>query len=244
MADYFIQGVVHGSFPAGKLSKVDLAVANALQLYACECAGEITFTIQEGLADDIYGEDVVLADDEDPQARSQELADLLRPEGCIGWERYLQHLCRKLELPYITVEVAFTCSKMREDGFGGAGYVITPDLIVSQSSGEWLDAKLEQLCLEPPRGDSKIPHRSPLDVLRRIAGTPKAGEPCPDDPTYSQTWHEDGGTHATQVLHDIIDAARSALAGADAPANPDIEQLRTANSEPRAALELATGRAR
>lgn len=154
MADYFIQGVVHGSFPADKLSKVELAVANALRLYACECEGEITFTIEEGLADDIYGEDVVLADDEGLQAHSQELTDLLQPEGCIGWERYLQHLCRKLELPYITVELAFTCSKMRQDGFGGTGHVITPDLTVSQSSGEWLDAKLEQLGLEPPLGDN------------------------------------------------------------------------------------------
>lgn len=47
-------------------------------------------------------------------------------------------------LPYVTAESGFTCSKMRPDGFGGASWLITPDEIAFQSTGEWLEAELEE----------------------------------------------------------------------------------------------------
>ena len=166
MSDYSIQGVLHGSVPADKLSKVDLAVAEAMRFHSCEHEGELTFTIEDGWQDEVFAEDVATEAVETPEEFAKELGDLLGPVGWIGPERFLQHLCRKTGQPYLTVELAFTCSKMRNDGFGGAAYVVTPDLVVSQSTNEWIHTKLEALGLEPDaRPSQTIP--SPNDRPRR-----------------------------------------------------------------------------
>lgn len=47
--------------------------------------------------------------------------------------------------------------------------------------------------------------------LRRIAETPKAGEPCPEDPRYLQSWADEGGQYAIEVLQELIDGARALL---------------------------------
>ncbi|MGE3738206.1 MAG: hypothetical protein AB7I59_01710 [Geminicoccaceae bacterium] len=147
MADYMVQGVVHESIPVDKLSAVDLTVAHAMGLFSAEHEGEVTFTIEGGWQDEVHAEDVMV-DDQD----SQELLELLGDDEFIGIEEFLRHLCRKSELPYLTVELAFTCSKMRDDGFGGAAVVVTPEAVYSQATSEWLDAKLKQLALAADAG--------------------------------------------------------------------------------------------
>jgi hypothetical protein len=51
----------------------------------------------------------------------------------------------------------------------------------------------------------------PWDTIRLIAETPKQGEPCPDDPRYSQAWDDDGIQRPLDALHGLIDIARAAL---------------------------------
>jgi hypothetical protein len=47
------------------------------------------------------------------------------------------------ELPYISIDQAFTCtSMMRPDAFGGASTLITPTTIESTSTYEWLKSKI------------------------------------------------------------------------------------------------------
>ncbi len=45
-----------------------------------------------------------------------------------GYTTILQDIVRrsKGELPYLTIATAYTCSKMRPDGFGGGAIIITP----------------------------------------------------------------------------------------------------------------------
>ena len=45
---------------------------------------------------------------------------------------------RSAKLRYITVTTAFTCSKMRDDGFGGMALFITADAIKACSTTEFL----------------------------------------------------------------------------------------------------------
>lgn len=46
---------------------------------------------------------------------------------------------RSSTLPYVTVEAAFTCSKMRADGFGGMATLITADDVLSESTTDLLE---------------------------------------------------------------------------------------------------------
>ena len=63
--------------------------------------------------------------------------DLSDPE--IGWNRILQDIARRSStLDEIVVWTAFTCTKMRSDGFGGAVTRITTDAIQYESTERML----------------------------------------------------------------------------------------------------------
>ena len=54
-----------------------------------------------------------------------------------SWESIFQDIVRRSsKLRYVTAESAFTCSKMRPDGFGGMAVVITASAIIGKSTGE------------------------------------------------------------------------------------------------------------
>ncbi len=57
-----------------------------------------------------------------------------------GYEFILQDIVRRsTTLSHITVEAAFTCSKMRPDGFGGMAMLVTKDAIISESTNGLLE---------------------------------------------------------------------------------------------------------
>jgi hypothetical protein len=57
----------------------------------------------------------------------------------VSWEVILQDIVRRsTKLRYITVTTAYTCSKMRADGFGGMALFITADAIKACSTTEFL----------------------------------------------------------------------------------------------------------
>ncbi len=57
-----------------------------------------------------------------------------------SWEFFLQDIVKRSATPnYVTVVSAFTCSKMRADGFGGATVLITPEKIVGKSTHDILE---------------------------------------------------------------------------------------------------------
>jgi len=54
-----------------------------------------------------------------------------------SWESFLQDIVKRSKtLDYISVATAFTCSKMRPDGFGGMAVLITQDAIVGKSTND------------------------------------------------------------------------------------------------------------
>ena len=56
-----------------------------------------------------------------------------------SWEFILQDIVRRSStLSYVTVTTAFTCSKMRPDGFGGMALFITAAAIKGCSTSEFL----------------------------------------------------------------------------------------------------------
>jgi hypothetical protein len=66
-----------------------------------------------------------------------------------SWESFLQDIVkRSMTLRYITVVSAFTCSKMRPDGFGGMAVLITPSAIAGKSTNDILHDFLSVAGLE------------------------------------------------------------------------------------------------
>src|SRR5262249_49607285 len=56
-----------------------------------------------------------------------------------SWEFFFQDIVkRSTTLAYVSVVAAFTCSKMRPDGFGGMAILITRDAIVGKSTNDLL----------------------------------------------------------------------------------------------------------
>ncbi|MEY5098695.1 MAG: hypothetical protein RJA36_1414 [Pseudomonadota bacterium] len=145
MADYFAQAVVHEDFPADKLTERDQLLLGAFGFEVHDDGnGSFNLTCEEGWQDELDADQ--LADDFDPD----EVDEILGEAECLGIFDYLQGLMGRCGMPVITMEIAFTCSKMRLDGFGGAGYVITPDAVHSMSTAEWIEKKLDELGLLTP----------------------------------------------------------------------------------------------
>lgn len=53
----------------------------------------------------------------------------------------LQDIVRRSKdnLPYLTIACAYTCNKMRPDGFGGMGIIITPARVLYQSTYDFFE---------------------------------------------------------------------------------------------------------
>ena len=57
-----------------------------------------------------------------------------------GYEFILQDIVRRSEtLTHVSIDAAFTCSKMRPDGFGGMATLITAKEIISESTNHLLE---------------------------------------------------------------------------------------------------------
>jgi hypothetical protein len=66
-----------------------------------------------------------------------------------SWECFFQDIvARSKTLTYISVVTAFTCNKMRADGFGGMAILITPRAIVGKSTGDFLEDMIAEAGLE------------------------------------------------------------------------------------------------
>ncbi|MCP2223597.1 MULTISPECIES: hypothetical protein [Bradyrhizobium] len=73
---------------------------------------------------------------DDPQDHID--VDLTDPDA--GWDRMYQDIVRRSAMvDEIVVTTAFTCTKMRPDGFGGSMMLITADAICYQSTTDILE---------------------------------------------------------------------------------------------------------
>jgi hypothetical protein len=70
-----------------------------------------------------------------------------------SWEFLLQDIVRRsATLRYLSVTTAFTCSKMRVDGFGGMALFITDERIKAFSTIEFLTECLSEIASRDVRG--------------------------------------------------------------------------------------------
>jgi hypothetical protein len=66
-----------------------------------------------------------------------------------SWEFFLRDIVKRSKtLDYISVAIAFTCSKMRPDGFGGMVVLITAGAVVGKSTNDILEEVLTEAGLD------------------------------------------------------------------------------------------------
>ncbi|HVC60300.1 MAG TPA: hypothetical protein VND19_08085 [Acetobacteraceae bacterium] len=155
MADYFTPTVVQPTIPIADMTPLERLLLT--RIFEVEPDGDgFYFFAEEGPADTITvnrGElNAALADSQaaDSTANAyvvERLAQISADETIIdldltgtSWEFLFQDIVRRSPiLDNVTVISAFTCSKMRPDGFGGMAVLITADAIKGKSTNDLLE---------------------------------------------------------------------------------------------------------
>lgn len=154
MADYFTQTVVHQTIPGTDITPLERLLLS--HIFDAEPNGDGVYLFSEqGPSDMLW---LTRAEIEKALAASravesnangfirEQLANLAADVAEVeidmsepGWPFLFQDIVRRSStLKLITIEAAFTCSKMRSDGFGGMAMLITADEVFSKSTGELL----------------------------------------------------------------------------------------------------------
>lgn len=63
---------------------------------------------------------------------------------------------RSKTLRYVTAVSAFTCSKMRPDGFGGMAVLITAEAVTGKSTSDIIEDFLTEAGLDTDQQDTKL----------------------------------------------------------------------------------------
>ena len=134
MADYMNQSVFQPSIPKHLINDEDRRIIEAFSI-TFETDGEDKFYLYadewccNGFlnSDEPGGKEIELGEDE-LFARLQEI--IRRSTG---------------ELPWISKESAYTCSRMRPDGFGGGTVFITADDIQYCFTSQWLEERISEV---------------------------------------------------------------------------------------------------
>lgn len=97
--------------------------------------------------------------------------DIDLSEADSDWPLILQDIVRRsAAVDEIVVTAAFTCSRMRPDGFGGSVMLITPEAILYRSTSDMLEEMWEQP--RPPGSEDAEGHetRRRLEAMAAAAG--------------------------------------------------------------------------
>jgi hypothetical protein len=154
MADYFSPTVIPEIIPNADMTKLELLLLS--QMFDADSDGDGTyFHSWQGPSDLIWVNRAELSAALDATRGSKSQVyfyveeklknatsgdDIIELDmSGLSWEVILQDIVRRsAKLRYITVMTAFTCSKMRADGFGGMALFITAEAIKACSTTEFL----------------------------------------------------------------------------------------------------------
>jgi hypothetical protein len=85
-------------------------------------------------------------------------ADIDLDISSTSWELFFQDIVKRSKtLTYICVVSAFTCSRMRADGFGGLAVLITSDAVTGKSTGDFLEDMIVEAGLDDERPGMEPP---------------------------------------------------------------------------------------
>jgi hypothetical protein len=155
MADYFTPTVVDPVIPLSAMLPIERFFL--AQVFTEELVGEAAYYFSEDGASDLVSlpaaevHSALDAATPETSRLAQKLIDE-QPDAILGeddieldmagdlWPDVLQDIVRRSpDLQELTVTMAFTCSKMRPDGFGGLAMLITAETIRSESTHTLFD---------------------------------------------------------------------------------------------------------
>lgn len=154
MADYFEQTVVQQTILTADMTPLERLLLS--RIFECEPDGDgYYFFAEQGPSTTIFATRVELetalasAPDIESAAHLYIAEQIARAEpgtaeidldlSGTSWEFFFQDIMKRSKtLDYISVVAAFTCSKMRPDGFGGMAVLITRAAIVGKSTNDLL----------------------------------------------------------------------------------------------------------
>jgi hypothetical protein len=161
MADYFTPTVIQQTIPATDITPLERLLLG--HIFTAEPDGEgWYFYADEGPADLVYLDrtaiDAALSQSKSVAGSAavtivtDQLAQMAAESAEIeldfsdrSWEAIFQDIVRRSPtLRYVTAVSAFTCSKMRPDGFGGMAAVITASAVMSKSTGDFIQDFLNE----------------------------------------------------------------------------------------------------
>jgi hypothetical protein len=165
MADYFSPTVIQPTIPVGDITQLERLLLS--HIFNAEPEGEgLYFYADEGPADIAWLDraplEAALAQSPttiDSSAAAFVTGQLARvPRDNVeieldvtemSWQSVLQDIVRRsASLRYITAVSAFTCSKMRPDGFGGMAVLITPSAVMGKSTNDIVEDLLNEAVLD------------------------------------------------------------------------------------------------
>jgi hypothetical protein len=168
MADYFSPTVIQPTIPAADITALERLLLS--HIFNAEPDGEgLYFYADEGPADMIWLDrtqlDAALArsptevDSAATAFVSEQLARVPADNVEIeldlsgGWEFIFQDIVRRSRsLRYVTAVSAFTCSRMRPDGFGGMAVLITAAAVMGKSTSDIIEDLLNEAVPDAPTG--------------------------------------------------------------------------------------------
>jgi len=226
MADYFTQMVVHQTIPESDITPLEKLLLS--HVFETEADGKgIYFFSEQGPSDMLW---IGRAELETALAASQgvesaavafvkdELAktnagddeielDISEP----GWPFLLQDIVRRSpSLKFISIEAAFICSKMRDDGFGGMAMLITADDVFSKTTGELLQEFEHQAAGQTDSSGGDILCQLRRPIIRGIIAE-RLGED--DIPAEAVTDQDIAGAIAAAIGRGSFEAMQAELEG-------------------------------
>jgi hypothetical protein len=154
MADYLTPTVIQQTIPLADITPLERLLLS--HIFNAELDGEgLYFSADEGPADMIWLDrapiEAALAQSKntvDTTAVSvvtEQLARLPADNVEMSWESIFQDIVRRsATLRYVTAVSAFTCSRMRPDGFGGMAVLITPSAVMGKSTSDIIEDFLNE----------------------------------------------------------------------------------------------------
>ncbi len=160
MADYFEQTVVQQTIPNADMTPLERLLLS--RIFACAPDGDGCYFFAEQspstmifVARAELEAAIALSPDVESAAHlyvterlaafEPDVAEIDLDLTGTSWEFFLQDIVKRSKtLTYLSVVAAFTCSKMRPDGFGGMAVFITADTIQGKSTNDLLEEFLAE----------------------------------------------------------------------------------------------------
>ena len=155
MADYFTPTTVEPEIPDGDMTALErLLLSNIFEteryhgktyLFSSEGPSDMSYVARSELAAALAASETIASATnnfikEQLAANKDDAGDIELDMSVTGWTFVFQDIIRRsATIPYMIVKSAFTCTKMRPDGFGGMVTLITADDVMAKSTYDLIE---------------------------------------------------------------------------------------------------------